>query len=75
VAVVVDSGGDDVAVVGIDEGVLSSLGGDVAGASLGWVVGSDRVASWGCVVEGRGWWRCCWVVMWQRGEGGDMVAG
>jgi hypothetical protein len=47
--VVFDVGGDDVAAVGIDERVLSSLG-DVAGASLGRVVAGDEVASLGGVV-------------------------
>jgi hypothetical protein len=47
--VVFDVGGDDMAAVGIDEGVLSSLG-DVAGASLGQVVAGDEVASLGGIV-------------------------
>jgi hypothetical protein len=47
--VVFDVGGDDVVAVGIDEGVLSSLG-DVAGALLGWVVAGDEVASLGGVI-------------------------
>jgi hypothetical protein len=47
--VVFDVGGDDIAAVGINEGVLSSLG-DVAGALLGWVVAGDEVASLGGIV-------------------------